>query len=287
MGARSMAGRTVVVLLALVVLTGSAPSQADDPAWAEGVFDDLQTMVAAYNANVDDPDVGTVERGLQRQIRDERVNLRVTAADGTEATFSFRTDDQGHIVGLSRNEDDDAAVLVTASRATIENVAAADDPADAFVQAVSDGDVVIEGRTMKWTVVEVFQAVATADPAVVAAAVVGTSLLAVAAAKFGTEGGVVVAGKSVAVARGVPGKAAELARDAVSLGRSVVEGMGELTESVNTFDSFLNLLDRLGLLTPLAVFWKKVRRGMAAVRDRVRRRLAAVRSRLRRGQSRG
>lgn len=59
-----------------------------------------------YNSHAVDADVEFPGSWL---LRDERINLYVEAADGSEAIYSFRTDDEFRIIDAREGKRDDVA----------------------------------------------------------------------------------------------------------------------------------------------------------------------------------
>lgn len=140
------------------VLIGGG-STAIGPSWAESLFEQLVGVVPDANEAIAQADLGIAGDQLAR----ERANLHVTH-DGAEAVFSFRTDADGRIREFAWGPRDDARLRIETDRATLDRLAAADDPVDAGWRAVRDGDVEIAGigrfQAVKWTLFNGLRAVA-------------------------------------------------------------------------------------------------------------------------------
>jgi uncharacterized Zn-binding protein involved in type VI secretion len=136
-----------IVLGESTVLIGGG-STSTGPEWAASVYKKLASYVDEYNRAVTSADVGRVGGQLQNEV----VNLAVTT-EGGEAVFSFRTDGQNRIHGLSRGPDEDATVRMETDRSTVDRIADADEPVPAFRRAVVE-DVEIHGiglgNAAKW-----------------------------------------------------------------------------------------------------------------------------------------
>jgi hypothetical protein len=149
------ATRLIGVLLAVLVVTsGAAVAQsADQPAWAAAAFAEYEGMVAVYNESITSVDVGVAGD----QLSNERVNLVVTDADGATATMSFRMDSQLRMTELKLGERPDATLRMSTDRGTFDRIAAADNPAVAFRNAVASGDITFDGigttNAVKWVVI--------------------------------------------------------------------------------------------------------------------------------------
>ena len=136
------AWRTVVVLvLAVAVLSAPVTGQAAQPAWGGAMFADFEGMVGEYNAAIGETDLGFAGDTLAN----ERVNLVVSDTDGSVATFSFRLDGDLRMSEFAQGEREDATLRMSADRATVEGIVAAENPARAFTGAVADGDVALDG----------------------------------------------------------------------------------------------------------------------------------------------
>ena len=143
----------VVVTASLGVVAGSATAQSDQPQWAVETFDRMEDWVPTYNQQVSGEDFGVAAS----QLKNERVNLIVTDANGETGTASFRTDSDLRIQEFSMGTRDDATIQMTTDRATINGILDSPSPANAFVNAIANGDVTISGlgtvAQVKWVVI--------------------------------------------------------------------------------------------------------------------------------------
>jgi hypothetical protein len=153
----SIRTRWIAVLVALLVVSsGVAVAQddgADQPEWADQAFEDYSGMVDVYNQQITSVDLGIAGD----QLSGERVNFVVTDDDGETATFSFRMDNQLRMTELEQGPRSDATLRMSTDRETLERILDADNPAAAFRNAVTDGDVTFDGlgttNAVKWVVI--------------------------------------------------------------------------------------------------------------------------------------
>lgn len=138
----------VVAVLLVSALAGGAVAQSDS---GDDLYESLEEMVPAYNANADAVDLGPVNLAGTMNIYIE---------DGSsEVVYSITMDGQNRITALDDSRDEDAVRKITTDRETIETIAAADNPAAAFRDAVANDDIVITGEDgqfvegVKWAVV--------------------------------------------------------------------------------------------------------------------------------------
>jgi hypothetical protein len=150
--------RWIGVFLALLVFTSGVAvaqsgSASDQPAWAAEAFAEYEGMVGVYNESITSVDVGVAGE----QLANERVNLVVTDTNGTAATISFRMDSQLRMTELQLGEHPDATLRMSTDRATFDGILAADNPAVAFRNAVTNGDITFDGlgttNAVKWSVI--------------------------------------------------------------------------------------------------------------------------------------
>lgn len=145
----------LVVVFALVFGSAAGPvaAQSDQPEWGDEMYAELEAMVGVYNENVDASDLGVAGD----QLQDERVNLVVTDANGTEATASFRMDGDLQIQELKQGTRDDATMKMTTDRETLTDIVESNDPSTAFRNAITGGDITIDGlgtvNAVKWVVI--------------------------------------------------------------------------------------------------------------------------------------
>lgn len=147
-------GTTVVVLVVALsmVATPAVAETQQQPDWVDETFADSSTMVSTYNENVDADALGTAGG----QLAGETINLDVTAADGSTATFSFEMTEDLRIENLDRGPREDATMEMHTERSTFEAIAHAPNPERKFRTAVEQGDVEIGGvgvvNSAKWGV---------------------------------------------------------------------------------------------------------------------------------------
>jgi hypothetical protein len=150
------------LLLALVVVTASlgavsapATAQTDQPEWATDTFERMDEWIPTYNEQVSVDDFGPAAS----QLKNERVNLVITDTNGETATASFRTDENLRVQAFSMGIRDDATIRMTTDRRTLSRVLDSPAPANAFVTAITTGDITISGigtiATVKWAVINV------------------------------------------------------------------------------------------------------------------------------------
>jgi len=143
----------IVAVLLVGAMTGSAVAQsgADDA----GLYDSLEEMVPLYNDNADSVDLGPISLAGTSNIYIE---------DGDSVvTYSLTMDGNNRITDLSDALSEDAKRKITTDRATIEDLATANNPAAAFRDAVANDDIVITGEDgqtverIKWAVINAFK----------------------------------------------------------------------------------------------------------------------------------
>lgn len=170
-------GRVATLVLVLLLLgAGVAGGQSTQPAWADGFFVELRGWTDDYNAYVERSDPSFPGHTL---LRGERVDLYVRDDDGAVAVFSFRTDERLRIDDLRQGARADATARVTASRAVLERLATAEDPAPALRNAILAGEIDIRrvvtvlGQSIAVGVLEAAAAVLGAVAGVIIVAKVG------------------------------------------------------------------------------------------------------------------
>ena len=141
----------VAVLLASA-LAGGAVAQSDD---GDDLYESLEEMVPAYNANAESVDLGPINLA-------GTTNIYIDDG-GDDVTYSITMDGDNRITALDDARSDDAVRKITTDRETLESIAAADNPAAAFRDAVADDDIVISGENgqivegIKWAVINLFK----------------------------------------------------------------------------------------------------------------------------------
>ena len=143
----------VVVMLAIGAVTGGAVAQSSGE--DADLYESLEEMVPTYNENADSVDLGPVSIAGTSNIYIE---------DGDSVvTYSLTMDGNNRITDLSDALSEDAKRKITTDRATIEDLATANNPAAAFRDAVANDDIVITGEDgqtverIKWAVINAFK----------------------------------------------------------------------------------------------------------------------------------
>ena len=142
----------VAAVLLVSALAGGAAAQTDD---GDDLYESLEEMVPAYNANADAVDLGPITLA-------GTTNVYIQDGD-SEAVYSLTMDDQNRITQLEDSRSGDAVRKITTDRATLAGIAAADNPAAAFRDAVANDDIVISGEDgqviegIKWGVINLFK----------------------------------------------------------------------------------------------------------------------------------
>jgi hypothetical protein len=226
-------------VLAVSLLGGAGVAGADQPAWADDLFGEMEEAADEYNDHAAADERGVVERWL---LRGARVDVLVRGEGDATAAYSFRIDDRYRVTDLRRGTHDDPTLRVKTSRAVVRRVTAADDTGEAIRRAVERGDI---------RLVRVLEPVPGWEVGVgavgAAVGVGGVGLVVLAATKFGADGLLSAAGRTVQRTLGVLGRLVRL--------------LWAVLEKVL---SVLTLLDYFGWLDP-------VRDAVAALGERIRR----------------
>ncbi|MFQ3319160.1 MAG: hypothetical protein ACI8UR_000552 [Natronomonas sp.] len=128
---------SVSIILAVLMTVGLAAAAV--PATAQTADQDAETVAETYNDNIDQvPDV------IKNRFADERVEISVEASDGTAQTYTAVTDEQARIQELKEGSDD-PTIHVSTDEETINEVANADDPKAAGLEAYNSDEVTVEG----------------------------------------------------------------------------------------------------------------------------------------------
>jgi len=132
--------RIVLILVVTVALiVGATPvtaQSADQPAWADDLFADLQDMQPRFNENVTDTEMNPAERQVYNQIKGNAINVYLI---DTDVVFSVRMRSDGTITDLRQSRRDDASLQMLMTRDTAENLVDLDDPVPRFVEHVRNG----------------------------------------------------------------------------------------------------------------------------------------------------
>jgi hypothetical protein len=151
--------KIVGLLLALVVVSSgvAAPVAAQsDVDWEDELLDLFETHADTFNEQIDDVDLGPAGDRLAGKT----VKAVVTGEEET-VVFTFTMDENNHITDLQAGDTGDADLKMTTSKATIERVLNADNPAQAFRDAYANDDIriktdyglgeaVTSGRIVDW-----------------------------------------------------------------------------------------------------------------------------------------
>lgn len=144
-----------VVGLLLASSAGSVAAQNAEPAWAADLETAVEDMLPAYNERAGDVDLGPLSLA-------GTTNVYVSDGDAV-ATFRVTMDGDNKITAFERGTNADATRKLTTDRATLERIAAAENPAAAFRTALANDDIVVSGEQghfvegLKWTVVNLFK----------------------------------------------------------------------------------------------------------------------------------
>jgi hypothetical protein len=142
MARRVRTGIVLPVLLVAVLLgAGGGSGQAEQPEWGDDLLAELDGWADEYNVAAG---TGKVEFPGHWLVRDQRVNLYVEAADGSEAVYSFTTDERLRVAELEQGERDDATLHVRTTKATLERVASEADRAAAVRRALVSREIRVE-----------------------------------------------------------------------------------------------------------------------------------------------
>lgn len=160
-----------VAFVTLLLGSSVATAQPGQPEWADDFFAELDDWVTEYNEHVN---TEGVEFPGDLLLKNERVNMYVAAADGTEAVYSFRTDGEMRILDLQQRAREDETVQVKTTRVVLERVVAEADPATAVTDAVLAGEIRVKRlvTVFGWTTAIGVTETAIGVAAIVASAVV-------------------------------------------------------------------------------------------------------------------
>ncbi|MFD1570876.1 hypothetical protein [Halorubrum laminariae] len=137
--------RIGVALLVAVALVGGGASvaaqsdgqSADQPAWADDLFDDMEGMQSQYNNFIGEAEMSTAERQVFNRIKGNTINVYIVE---TDVVFSFRMASDGTITELEQSRNDDADLKMLMTRETAESLATSENPVPGFVQSVRNGE---------------------------------------------------------------------------------------------------------------------------------------------------
>jgi len=135
----SVAPVALAALLAVGVL--ATPVAADGGAAVDEAIEDgdAAEAVETYNDNVD-----RVPEFVRDRLAGERVVVTVERSDAEDAVYTVVTDESARVESY-RTGAHDPTVRVTTDEATVREVAAADDPESAALEAYRSDAVTVEG----------------------------------------------------------------------------------------------------------------------------------------------
>jgi hypothetical protein len=137
--------RILAVLLAVVVVTSSvsgiAVAQSDDPAWADDLFAQMETMVEPYNERAGNLDL-PIGDGL---LENARITVEISDDAGNTAFYRMETNGQKEITSLQRGEHPDPTLRIVTSRSAMEDVANAGNPVGELTTKIETGEVQLQG----------------------------------------------------------------------------------------------------------------------------------------------
>ncbi|MFB6295619.1 MAG: hypothetical protein ABEH66_02105 [Halobacteriales archaeon] len=234
------------IVLAVGLLAGSGAAQTDQPEWSDDILHRMESAAADYNSNIGTNEVGFLERYL---LRNARVNLYVSDKSGSEAVFSFRTDEQLRVTDLRRAKHQNPTLQVRTSKEVVEEVSNADNKLKAVKRKIWTREIRVK------RVYGIFGLVI----AVGVTEIVGTAAIgavALAAGKFGPS-------SALSSARSAVGRAVHRL---VSAGGSVWQNLGKIAAAVTLLDQ-LDLLDQLQ--QTVSDTWDGIRTKVAGILTRL------------------
>jgi hypothetical protein len=139
------ASRILTVLLALFVVTSSVPgtvvAQSDDPAWADDLFAEMQSMVDPYNERAGSLDL-PVGNGL---LENARITAEISDDADNTAFYRIETNGQKEITSLERGEHPDPTLRIVTTLSAMEDIATAGNPVNELATKVETGEVQLKG----------------------------------------------------------------------------------------------------------------------------------------------
>jgi hypothetical protein len=137
--------RILTFLLALFVVTagvpGTAVAQSDDPAWADELFGQMQTMVEPYNERAGTLDL-PVGNGL---LENARITAEVSDDAGNTVYYRMETNGQKEITSLQRGEHPDPTLKIVTTHSAMDDIASSQDPVGELATRIESGDVQLKG----------------------------------------------------------------------------------------------------------------------------------------------
>lgn len=154
-GTRKIIGLFLALVVLSSALAGPAAAQSDAE-WEAELLDLFEKHSETFNENIDDVDLGPAEKRLAGKT----VQAVVTNED-ERMVFTFTMDENNHITDLEAGGADDPDLRMVTSKATIERVLNAENPAQEFRDAYAGDDIrikagyglgtaVTSGRVVEW-----------------------------------------------------------------------------------------------------------------------------------------
>jgi hypothetical protein len=139
------ASRILTVLLALFVVTSTVPgtvvAQSDDPAWADDLFAEMQSMVDPYNERAGSLSLPVGDSLLENA----RITAEISDDAGNVAYYRMETNGQKEITTLERGEHPDPTLRIVTSLSAMEDIANAASPPNELANKVETGEVELKG----------------------------------------------------------------------------------------------------------------------------------------------
>jgi hypothetical protein len=137
--------RILTVLLALFVVTagvsGTAVAQSDDPAWADELFGQMQTMVEPYNERA-----GSLDLPIGNSLLENaRITAEVSDDAGNTVYYRMETNDQKEITSLERGEHPDPTLKIVTTLSAMDDIASSQDPVGELATKIETGEVQLKG----------------------------------------------------------------------------------------------------------------------------------------------
>lgn len=137
--------RILTVVLALLVVASSVPgtvvAQSDDPAWADDLFAEMQTMVDPYNERAGSLDL-PVGNGL---LENARITAEISDDAGNTVFYQIETNGQKEITSLERGEHPNPTLRIVTTMSAMEEIANAGNPVAELANKVESGEVELKG----------------------------------------------------------------------------------------------------------------------------------------------
>lgn len=242
---RSAVFTLCAVIAILFLLTGGAVASEHptSPEWSDNVFDDIETIVAEYNAQADD-EVGLLEGWV---LGNDRINLHVRDAEGARAVYSLRMDEQQRVTTVSDEPFENPTVRLRTTKGVVEGIPADDRAETAVKQAIWDDRIRLE-RVLYLT---------------------PDTMIFVGGRDVMIGGGVMAVSLTVLKFVGIKSVSSVLA----SIKKTVLAALSSLWEGLGGIATLLTVLEKLELLEKLreqiTQLWTMAGNKMATIRSRL------------------